>query len=160
MQRTMYFSWRLQNHFIISMMAMNSLQPKLISDEEARDYLHQLDLTYIADSMCASHYPLPRWQLADALHCAKLYKNFLLLQKKNASVPLVPTREIDEFWHNHILHTQQYFQDCARIFGYYLHHQPVSPRDNTEQLIADFTRTKELYFAEFNEPLTVQANRT
>lgn len=119
--------------------------------EAAKDYLDQLDLNYIAKAMCAPEYPLPRWQEDDALRCVQLYKNFLYLQKKHLPQPLVPTREIDEVWHNHILYTQQYFRDCEQIFGHYLHHAPASPTEETAKLVDDYLRTKALYFAEFGE---------
>ena len=75
--------------------------------DAARSYWQQLDLTYLADTMCADSYPLPRWTRQDALHCIRLYKNFLWLHKQHPAAVLVPTREIDECWHNHILHTRQ-----------------------------------------------------
>lgn len=121
--------------------------------EQARYYLNQLDLNYIIDAMCAEHYSLPRWTQSDARFCCQLYKNFLLLQKIHFKEGLVPTREIDEFWHNHILYTQNYFQDCLNIFGYYLHHKPTSPTDQPEKLVANYLKTKQLYLAEFNMPL-------
>lgn len=137
-------------------MGYNSLETapsyfKHISLEEARVYLEKLDLSYIVIAMCAESYPLPRWTLSDANHCCQLYKNFLFLQKKHAPIPLVPTRLVDEFWHNHILHTQKYFRDCLNIFGRYLHHDPASPNDNPEQLKQDYLRTTQLYREEFNQ---------
>lgn len=124
------------------------MQPSL---ESAKVYLAQLDLTYIINAMCAPEYPLPRWLEADAIRCAQLYKNFLYLQKKHLPLPLVPTKEIDEFWHNHILYTREYFHDCEQTFGHYLHHAPASPKENKVQLVDDYLRTKKLYFAEFGE---------
>lgn len=123
-----------------------------ISWEAAQIYLQQLDLNYIVDAMCAEKYPLPRWQREEALQCCQQYKNFLLLQKKNPGNPLVPTKNIDEFWHNHILYTQNYIKDCLSIFGHYFHHQPFGPDDDEEQLVAGYLQTKNLYLAEFNEP--------
>lgn len=35
-----------------------------------------------------------------------------------------PTPIIDEVWHDHILHTRKYMQDCQNIAGRYIHHQP------------------------------------
>lgn len=128
---------------------------KSIRLDTARIYIAQLDLHYIIDTMCSTSYPLPRWTVADANLCCQLYKNFLLLQKKHLGIPLVPSREIDEFWHNHILFTQQYTQDCLNIFGHYLHHQPASPHDNLEKLTNDYQLTKKLYFAEFNQHLSL-----
>jgi hypothetical protein len=127
-----------------------------LSLQEARCYIEKLDLNYIINSMCSTQYFLPRWTLVDAEHCCQLYKNFLFLNKKHLPAALVPTREIDEFWHNHILYTKKYINDCNRIFGHYLHHQPAMPEDNAENLIADFIKTKQLYFEEFKQPLVLQ----
>jgi hypothetical protein len=125
-----------------------------ITLEQARSYLDQLDLKYIVQDMCGLAYPLPRWDEKEAYHCEKLYKNFLFLQKK--CIPdffLVPSREIDEFWHNHILYTKNYFQDCLNIFGHYLHHEPAKAEDDKQHLINHYLKTKQLYVAEFGEPL-------
>jgi hypothetical protein len=120
-----------------------------ISIEAARIYLAQLDLGYIIHAMCDQSYPLPRWTKEDAEECCKRYKNFLLLQKMHAPFELVPSRLIDEFWHNHILYTKRYIEDCMQIFGHYLHHQPASPSESPEELVDGFKKTKELYLQEF-----------
>lgn len=124
-----------------------------VSLNDARTYIEQLNLDYIVETMCSVSYPLPRWNLSDAEHCRLLYKNFILLQKIHITEQLVPTREIDEFWHNHILYTQQYTIDCKHIFGRYLHHAPASPGDNPKDLINQYQKTKDYYFQEFNVPL-------
>lgn len=128
----------------------------MIRLEDARCYIDALDLDYIIESMCSTQYPLPRWTLADAKHCAQLYKNFLFLFKKHFPTPLVPTKEVDEFWHNHILYTKKYHYDCMHIFGHYLHHEPANPNESSDNLINDFLITKQLYLAEFNQPLVLE----
>lgn len=128
------------------------MSKKDISLEQARSYLSQLNLQYIVNSMCAESYALPRWTREDALHCEQLYKDFLLLQKKHFPEHLVPTREIDEFWHNHILSTKNYMNDCQHIFGHYLHHEPAVPGDE-KLLITQYLKTKEFYLEEFKHPL-------
>ncbi len=124
-----------------------------ITVEEARQYIEQLDLDYIIEAMCAPSYPLPRWTLSDARHCARLYKNFLILLKQHHPETLVPTREIDEFWHNHILYTKNYYSDCLTIFGYYLHHEPASPLEDPQKLAKDYLKTQQYYLEMFNQPL-------
>lgn len=124
-----------------------------ISDDAARLYIEQLDLSYLVETMCAPTYPLPRWTISDATQCVALYKNFLLLQKKHLPESLVPTRQIDECWHNHILHTKNYVHDCLQIFGHYLHHEPASPNENPNKLVQDYIKTKQYYLNEFNQPL-------
>jgi len=126
-----------------------------ISLSSARAYIDKLDLDYIVEFMCSERYPLPRWSLSDATHCCQLYKNFLFLSKKHLPEFLVPTREIDEFWHNHILYTKNYFRDSLAIFGHYLHHDPASPEDNAELLVNGFLKTKQYYLKEFKQPLEI-----
>lgn len=126
-----------------------------ITLEQARQYIEKLDLHYIVDAMCAEGYPLPRWVQEEALQCMGLYKDFLLLKKKHISESLVPTREIDEFWHNHILYTQHYFYDCQQIFGHYLHHEPASQDGDKEMLVREYLKTKQFYLDEFKRPLTL-----
>lgn len=121
--------------------------------DAARTYLDQLDLSYIVDTLCAETYPLPRWNREAAWKCCQRYKNFLFLQKKYPSITIVPSKEIDEFWHQHILHTANYCYDSQQIFGSYLHHVPLSPTDDTKKMIGEFLATKELYLAEFNEAM-------
>lgn len=124
-----------------------------ISLKAARQYLDQLDLSYVVETMCAERYPLPRWLKSDAEKCSELYKKFLFLQKKYPKIGLVPTREIDEFWHNHILYTKEYCYDCQQIFGYYLHHAPEPQIIDEKKLIQSFLETKALYLKEFKQPL-------
>lgn len=35
-----------------------------------------------------------------------------------------PEPDIDEMWHEHILHTEEYIRFCRKCFGGYLHHRP------------------------------------
>lgn len=124
-----------------------------ISFDAAKKYIQNLDLTYIIENMCSEKYFLPRWSKAEAELCCKLYKNYLLLFKKYLHESIVPTREVDEFWHNHILYTKNYMRDCMNIYGQYLHHEPTSSSENTQILTNNYLKTKELYFKEFGESL-------
>jgi hypothetical protein len=127
--------------------------------QQAINYIVMLDFTYLVKKMIDESYPLPRWTMEDALHGLQLYKNFLILSRKHAKTqqPLIPTKEIDEFWHQHILHTRQYEADCQVIFGYYYHHDPVDIAKNSaseRQKISElFAKTQQLYFEEFGEQL-------
>ena len=111
--------------------------------------INQLDLTNVTLRLSKE----PGWHLADAKTCEGLYRNFLFLMAKYGPThgELVPSIEIDEYWHNHILFTRQYFSDCEKIFGAYRHHTPQiedsnSTTSNTQQL---FEQTQALYFKEF-----------
>ena len=119
----------------------------------AQLYIEQLDFQYIVNKMCSPTYPLQQWTVPDAIHCASLYKNYLFLLKKYLSDFLVPSRAIDEFWHNHILHTKNYVQDCLAIFGHYLHHEPAAIDEEGQQFVKGYLKTKQFYFAEFGVSL-------
>jgi hypothetical protein len=76
------------------------------------------------------------------------YKMFLTLHFIFPERSLVPTQEIDEVWHNHILlNTEQYFQDCQHLFGHFLHHCSVDEVDETDsqQQDAAFATTRNLF---------------
>ncbi len=117
--------------------------------------LATLDLSYVVKKMVADDYPLPRWSHQDAKYLLTLYKRFLWLCYKYPSESLVPSKDIDEFWHNHILHTREYTRDCQLIFGHYLHHSPSEPGKAGEEQLQNYARTKELYLREFGERLKV-----
>jgi len=44
---------------------------------------------------------------------------------------------IDPFWHAHILHTEEYFEFCSRIFGHYLHHHPLDHESDRDVKVMD-----------------------
>jgi hypothetical protein len=54
------------------------------------------------------------------------YRQFLRSAKLNPAAKNSPNLLVDEFWHSHMLHSEQYVQDCAAYFGYYFHHRPTS----------------------------------
>lgn len=121
-----------------------------------QEYWQQLDLNYICNYMCSDAYMLPRWDLADAQECMQLYKRFLWLMMQHGPAGIVPTKEIDEFWHNHILHSKRYVADCKALVGHYIHHQPSDgSAEDIAKLQQLFERTCQLYKKEFGSELPV-----
>jgi hypothetical protein len=51
------------------------------------------------------------------------YKRFLRLLI-TGNIPLTPSKLIDEFWHQHILNSVDYFKFCIKVAGRYMHHTP------------------------------------
>ncbi|MCX7570899.1 glycine-rich domain-containing protein-like [Tumebacillus sp. DT12] len=64
------------------------------------------------------------WTLEKADAVGEVYRCFFYLNLKFPERYLVPTKDIDLFWHQHILDTQKYAEDCQRVFGKILHHFP------------------------------------
>src|SRR5689334_14698043 len=52
------------------------------------------------------------------------YRRYLCMQIMYPDGPSVPTRDIDLFWHQHILDTRAYARDCQVLFGEFRHHYP------------------------------------
>ena len=74
------------------------------------------------------------------------------MKKHNPQMLIVPSEEVDTFWHMHILDTRKYASDCDYIFGYFLHHNPYLGTKNAEDLLRLenlYAETKELYTATF-----------
>jgi len=83
------------------------------------------------------------------------YRNWLFLGLKYGEELLVPTKELDVYWHTHILDTRAYALDMDRVFGRFIHHNPYlgqSGAESIRQLINAFDQTAELYEREYGEP--------
>ena len=89
------------------------------------------------------------------------YRRFLFLNFKHRDRSIVPTKTIDQFWHQHILDTQKYAADCEKIFGFFLHHFPyfgVRGEDDAVQLRDAFLETRQIFRSEFGEELPLEVS--
>jgi hypothetical protein len=96
-----------------------------------------------------------RWARGYAEHVAAEYRKFLTLLVKHADDKIVPSNEVDEFWHQHILDTMKYARDCEQVFGYFLHHYPYFGLEGEEDEQAQqraAEKTHALYEREFDAP--------
>jgi hypothetical protein len=87
------------------------------------------------------------WTLERANQVEPQYKAFLFLIGSKVKAEFVPTFDIDEMWHTHILDTRKYMMDCALHFGAYIHHYPylgmkdAEDRSRAETLFASTCAT-------------------
>lgn len=82
------------------------------------------------------------------------YRRFLQLNLENHDVPIVPTKDVDKFWHCHILDTMKYADDCNFVFGRFLHHFPyfgLRGEDDARDLREAAVNTKLLYKQTFGD---------
>ena len=107
------------------------------------------------------------WKLSDPVEGIKItpqrlakaemdYRRFLHLHLKFPSLEIVPTKLIDEIWHQHILDTRAYEKDCQDIFGRFLHHYPyfgMHGEKDQENLQRCFERTQFIWLNLFGEPM-------
>src|SRR5467141_3623149 len=82
------------------------------------------------------------------------YKTYLTMLAKypDHAEDILLSKDVDEFWHTHILQTIKYTEDCEAVFGKYLHHTPhigeVTSADKAKR-IALAEKTRRLYEREF-----------
>lgn len=119
--------------------------------DAARQAINELDLNNVIKRLTKKD----AWKSKRAQAAVIQYRNYLwLLKKYGSDHHLPPSKDIDEVWHSHILHTRQYQQDCHTIFGSYLHHEPEYFQTNTidaKQHAERFAKTQELYKQEFGD---------
>lgn len=102
-----------------------------------------------------------KWDVETITAAEKDYRNFLVLHALHRNVDLVPTELIDEYWHQHILDTRKYAEDCQILFGEFLHHDPyfgVYGDADKQQNLAAFKHTEYLWLNTFGEKLLGNAN--
>ena len=101
----------------------------------------------------------PNWSLNKAETLEVWYRRFLYLSSIYNDKVIVPSKDIDMFWHTHILDTQKYMLDCENLFGRYIHHFPyfgMRGEKDRNQLKKSFYETEELFLLHFSEsPVSV-----
>jgi hypothetical protein len=83
------------------------------------------------------------------------YRKFLALHLAYPDADIVPCKLVDDIWHQHILDTAAYREDCDAIFGRFLDHFPYfGMRDEHDaQALEDaYADTIERYRDAFGEP--------
>lgn len=132
-----------------------------MQDRDIATKIESLNLDPILYSLVKKH-DGPQWALVRAKKAEKWYRRFLFLVAKYPGETIVPTKEVDEVWHTHILDTHKYFQDCEAVFGEYLHHFPylgTRGEQDRQDLETAFFRTLALFEFHFNEtPLNSTKN--
>jgi hypothetical protein len=96
----------------------------------------------------------PHWDVSTADRIEAWYRRYHVLFFLFPDEMIVPTKEIDEFWHFHILDTQKYLDDCTLLHGRLIHHFPYlglrGPED--ERLLKNlFQKTLDICVSTFGE---------
>src|SRR5262245_16405563 len=90
-----------------------------------QDRVAALDLDVIVERLVGRY----GWTDDRARVAETQYREFLTAAADGRTMS--PDPEVDEFWHQHILDTRKYHDDCLAVFGRMLHHQPQSPSATT-----------------------------
>src|SRR6266581_9018473 len=92
------------------------------------------------------------WSREYANRMELAYKRFLILLTTHPEETLAPSKDVDKFWHGHILDTLKYAEDCEEVFGYFLHHFPyfgMRGAEDAANLAKAAETTRRLYRQEF-----------
>src|SRR5438445_2199299 len=91
-------------------------------------------------------------EYADSMELA--YKRFLTLLVTHPEETIAPSKDVDKFWHGHILDTLKYAEDCQKVFGNFLHHFPyfgMRGEEDAKNLAEAGRTTQRLYEQEFGK---------
>ena len=87
------------------------------------------------------------WSIQKVTRAIEQYRRFLFLHHRHPTAELVPTPEIDQVWHTHILDTVKYRQDCHWLFDRFIDHYPYLGlgTDGKSALETKFSQTQTLF---------------
>lgn len=121
-----------------------------VKNDIVKDRIASLDLQPIMFKLVTENgYTTDQVQVLE-----KWYKRFLFLTFKYKEQPIVIAEAIDTFWHQHILDTRKYAEDCAAVFGDFLHHFPyfgLRGEDDRRALRTAYQATLNLLREEYGE---------
>lgn len=83
------------------------------------------------------------------------YRKFLALHIAYPDADIVPCKIVDQIWHQHILDTAAYRDDCEAVFGRFLDHFPyfgMRGEDDARALHDAYADTIDRYRDAFGEP--------
>jgi hypothetical protein len=96
----------------------------------------------------------PNWTIEKTQETEKLYRKFLYLSFMYPDKMIVPTKDIDDYWHHHILDTKKYMNDCMNCFNSFFHHYPyLGTKGDELELYQLFDETDKLFSKHFKEKL-------
>jgi len=132
-------------------MMMEAATQSLVGSVEVAEHPVSVDLlgaSYRSDSFPQDWTPEQREKALDR------YVKWLLLKQRHPTSRLAPTRDIDLFWHLHMLAPVAYHRDCMRLFGKLLDHDGGFGKGPGElpELQRVFEHTATLWEAEYGEP--------
>lgn len=71
------------------------------------------------------------WEHGRVVPAIEQYRRFLQSIRDTPNESHRPlSRDMDAVWHEHILHTKRYAEDCQALFGRFVHHTPKAVRDD------------------------------
>lgn len=123
-----------------------------VSTDERLMRLERLDLTNIKRKLMEPYPEGKGWTAQQCDEVEKWYKRYLAVIIKYPDARAVPNMPIDMFWHQHILDTAAYREDCAQVMGYFLDHYPYfGLNGDADQRDICFDETNAIYRSMYGE---------
>lgn len=83
----------------------------------------------------------------EARNLQREYVRFMVLSTTLNSAPMFPA--VDEFWHAHILHTEDYRAFCLALNGSFIDHRPNTGKEDPKEAGRAYRAFRKAYRAEF-----------
>ncbi len=110
--------------------------PTSFESEQIRGKIKQIDLTLARQKMMKQL----GWTQEKCDQIETEYKAFIYLNYVHPQKTLVPSHDVDQMWHAHILQTRKYQKDCMDNLGFFMHHTPYDGTNRITQEDREFTR--------------------
>lgn len=144
-----------------SVIENSSFQTKLESFENLMKLVNSIDLSMVKLKLTDADEG-QGWSNDYCDDVEYLYRRFLCMVVLHPTKSIVPTKDIDSFWHQHILDTRAYAEDCQKIFGKFIHHFPylgMRGEEDAKLLLDCFEETKSIYLELFGESYCEEKSR-
>jgi hypothetical protein len=127
------------------------LKPKEQSFADVYRQIELIDLEKVKKKlMSAVRHGGQEWDEDLTEEAVDFYRKFLTLCTFYKGLKFVPTGDIDTVWHQHILDTKKYQNDCKEYLGFFLHHNPnYSPETAGDKYKESSIKTVELFVEHF-----------
>jgi len=129
--------------------------------ERALEAVGQIDLSPINRVL---QYENPAfWTDAVLADTEANYRRLLALYMLYPGEPIVVNKILDDYWHQHILDTRKYADDCDALFGGLLHHDPyfgIGGEVDRQRNREAFATTQQLWDDVFGRPMFTEIRLT
>lgn len=135
-------------------MTVTAMEMAVVAETERVGLLQAWDLRGPQYRVIKSY---PSWSEGRLNRAMTGYRQFLYLEMIYPEVRLVPHIDMDEVWHEHILHTRDYAAMCEAVLGRFLHHEPSPGGVPTERDRKDYAHMRALirhHFGADKDPQT------
>ncbi len=138
---------------------MLALAPTISSNavDEINVLINSIDLSMVKQKLMDENEGYG-WDQGYSDHVEMRYRRYLIMLYMAPHSSIVPTKDIDIFWHQHILDTRAYANDCLRVFGFFVHHFPyfgMRGENDAKDLLSSFENTKAYYKLLFGDDYAV-----